>query len=65
MDKALLYMYAPYWFRGQGVILKDDPPIKVKVDQAVAVQNPPKTLCRGQKTLVALFCGTPFFFIRT
>ena len=40
-DRALLYVYAPYWFKGQGVIV--GPPLKLKVFQPVAVHIPTKT----------------------
>ena len=39
------------------------PPLKFKVDQAVAVQKPAKKRFVGSKTLITLFYGTPYFFL--
>ena len=39
------------------------PPFKLKVNQAVAVQNPKKTSVRAKKSLKDIFCGTPCMYI--
>ena len=61
------YYICPYWFEGQGVILKQEvfstTHIKIKSQPTCTVQNPHKTLFRGQKKLITLFCGTPCMYL--